>query len=66
MAFSINTHDRWGVVNVGSFETLEQARQAFRDICADPWYRQDGTVKGIELVQITPQGERQRLDWFGF
>jgi hypothetical protein len=66
MAFQINTHDSWGVVNVATFQTLEEARQAFRAICDDPWYRQDGTVKGVEVLEETTAGDGQRLDWFGF
>jgi hypothetical protein len=54
------------VVNVGQFATLEQARTAFRDLCADPWYRQDGTVKGAELLDCTDPAAPQRLDWFSF
>jgi len=44
----------------------EEARQAFDALRQDAWYRQDGTVKGIELVQTMAQGERQRLEWFSF
>jgi hypothetical protein len=66
MAFQINTHDSWGVVTVARFQTLEEARQAFRAICGDPWYRQDGTVKGVELVDETTVGVKKRLDWFAF
>lgn len=66
MPFSIYTHDSWGQVHVGDFSSLEDARQAFIALRQDAWYGQDGTVKGIELVQTTAQGERQRLEWFGF
>lgn len=66
MTFSLYTHDSWGQVPVGEFASLEDARQAFDALRQDPWYTQDGTVKGIELVQVTPQGERHRLFWFGF
>ena len=66
MPFSIRTHDAWGVVQVGAFGSLEEARMAFRELCDDPWYRQDGTVKGIELVQDSSGGTAQRLDWFSF
>ena len=67
MTFSIRTHDSWGVVTVGDFQSLEEARQVFTDICQDPWYKVDGTVKGVELVQVSPLGEEaQRLDWFSF
>ena len=66
MTFSICTHDSWGVVPVGDFQSLEEARQVFSDICQDPWYKSDGTVKGVELVVNSEAGEGQRLDWFSF
>ena len=66
MAFSTCTHDAWGVVTVGDFHSLEEARKAFSALCEDPWYRNDGTVKGLELVQRTPEGGVGRLDWFPF
>lgn len=66
MTFSITTHDAWGQVPVGDYAQLEEARAAFEALRQDPWYRQDGSVKGIELVEINPQGERQRLEWVGF
>jgi len=64
MTFSIRTHDSWGVVPVGDFQSIEEARQVFTDICQDHWYKSDGTVKGVELVQVSPSGEEQRLEWF--
>ncbi|MFM7235972.1 MAG: hypothetical protein ACKOYK_04250 [Cyanobium sp.] len=66
MAYSITTHDAWGQVPVGEYESLELARAVFVAMQQDPWYRQDGTVKGIELVEVNAQGERVRLEWFGF
>ena len=66
MTFSIRTHDSWGVVPVGDFQTLEQARQVFKSLCQDPWYKADGTVKGVELVVVSEAGEGQRLEWFSF
>ena len=65
-SFSIHTHDSWGVVTVGTFATLAEARRVFAELCHDPWYRQDGTVKGIALVQNLDGGEAQRIDWFAF
>jgi len=64
MTFSIRTHDSWGVVPVGDFETLEQARQVFTALCQDPWYKADGTVKGVELARSSPAGNGERLEWF--
>jgi len=67
MTFSIRTHDSWGIVPVGDFQSLEEAQQVFTDLCQDPWYKADGTVKGVELVQASPLGgEAQRLDWLSF
>ena len=66
MTFSIYTHDAWGAVPVGRFQSLEEAQQAFGALCDDPWYRQDGTVKGLELVEDRGAGATQRLAWHAF
>jgi hypothetical protein len=66
MTFSVHTHDSWGVVPIGDYTSLEEARKVFGALREDSWYRQDGTVKGIELVEHSPQGARQRIDWFAF
>lgn len=63
MPFTIQTHDSWGTVCVGTFQQLEEAQAAFRSLCDDPWYRQDGGVKGLELVENGAGGPR-RLEWF--
>ena len=64
MLYAIYTHDSWGVVKVADFPTEAEARQAFGTLCQDPWYRQDGTVRGLELLRTNADGEGQRLDWF--
>ena len=66
MSVLIRTHDAWGVVVVGEFASLEEGQRVFAELCQDPWYRQDGTVKGVELVQRTPFGSEERLQWFAF
>lgn len=66
MSFAIRTHDGWGVVTVASFPTLEEARSVFASLCQDPWYRQDGSVRGLELVQCAEGSQTQRLDWLAF
>jgi hypothetical protein len=66
MSFSISTHDSWGVVQVAECESLEEARNLFSQLCQDPWYREDGTVRGIELTEQSPNGNKQRLDWVAF
>ena len=64
--YALYTHDSWGQVKVAEFPTEAEARQAFGTLCQDPWYRQDGTVRGLELVRISADGEGHRLDWFAF
>ena len=66
MTFAINTHDAWGVARVGEFQSLQEARLAFAALCEDPWYRSDGTVRGVELVQTGAAAGAQRLAWFAF
>ncbi len=66
MTFAVNTHDSWGLVQVGRYPSLEEARQVFASICDDPWYKRDGTVKGVELVQAADTAGSQRLEWFAF
>lgn len=66
MAFTIYTHDSWGAVAVGSFQTLPEAQDAFKTLCSDPWYKQDGTVRALELTQDNSTGNRERLAWFAF
>ena len=66
MAFTIYTHDAWGTTGVGSFPTLSEAREAFNTLCQDPWYRQDGGIRGLELVADGQAGRHERLDWFAF
>lgn len=66
MSVLIRTHDAWGAVEVGEFASVEEGRRVFAELCQDPWYRQDGTVKGVELLNCSPSGTRERLDWFAF
>jgi hypothetical protein len=64
MSYAVNTHDSWGILQVGNYQSLEEAKQVFASICEDPWYKSDGTVKGVELVDNA--GTSQRLEWFAF
>jgi hypothetical protein len=66
MTYAVNTHDSWGIVKVGNYKSIEEARKVFSLICEDPWYKTDGTVYGVELVQDADAGAAQRLDWFAF
>jgi hypothetical protein len=66
MTLSIHTHDAWGNVNVGEFLSLDEAKHAFEQLCNDPWYRNDGTVKGLELIQTDAAGSVERLAWHAF
>jgi hypothetical protein len=64
MTYAVNTHDSWGILQVGNYQSLEEAKQVFASICEDPWYKSDGTVNGVELVDNA--GASQRLEWFAF
>ncbi len=64
MSYAVNTHDSWGILQVGNYQSLEEAKQVFASICEDPWYKSDGTVKGVEFVDNA--GASQRLEWFAF
>jgi hypothetical protein len=64
MSYAVNTHDSWGILQVGNYQSLEEAKQVFASICEDPWYKSDGTAKGVELVDNA--GASQRLKWFAF
>jgi hypothetical protein len=64
--FSIFTHDGWGQVHVGDYPSLDEARAVFAALRDDPWYRADGTVKGLELARTQPGGSQERLEWFAF
>jgi hypothetical protein len=64
MSYAVNTHDSWGILQVGNYQSLEEAKQVFASICEDPWYKSDGTVKGVELVDNA--GASERLEWFAF
>jgi hypothetical protein len=66
MTFTIYTHDSWGLVTVGHYQSLEEAREVFHALCNDPWYKDDGTVKGVELMQNAEGGAGLRIDWFAF
>ena len=64
MTYAVNTHDSWGILQVGNYPSQEEAKKVFESICQDPWYKSDGTVKGVELVDNSCTS--QRLEWFNF
>jgi hypothetical protein len=66
MTFAVNTHDSWGVVKIGNYQSLEEARTVFGDQCDDLRYKSDGTVKGVVLVQGAYAGAGQGLECFDF
>ena len=66
MAYAINTHDSWGIVNVWNYQSLEDARKVFSSIYEDLRYKSDGTVKAVVLVQGIDAGAGHGLEWFAF
>lgn len=58
MTFRLYLQDSWGRAHVGSFESLDQAREVFEALCQDRWCIDDGTVQGVEIVEENAGGER--------
>ena len=56
--YIVYTHDAWGRTNVGSFPVLEQAREVFNALCTDRWCNDDGTMRGLSLVEESADGVR--------
>jgi hypothetical protein len=66
MTYAVNTHDCWGVVKVGNYQSIEEARTVFADQCDDLRDKSDGTVRGVELVLGALIGSLGgRLRWGG-
>lgn len=57
MTYSVLTHDAWGSANVGSFPSLEQAREVFQALQKDRWFLADGTVRGLSIVETSAESE---------
>jgi hypothetical protein len=53
MTYSVLSHDAWGSANVGSFTSLEQAREVFEALQKDRWFLADGTVRGLSIVETS-------------
>jgi hypothetical protein len=49
--YGVYSHDGWGNTCVGECDTLAQAEELFRALRVDHWFLNDGSVKGISLVE---------------
>ncbi|SBO41980.1 hypothetical protein [Cyanobium sp. NIES-981] len=49
--YSVISHDGWGSTSVGEFASLAEAQELFRTLCADRWFRTDGAIKGLSIVE---------------
>ena len=58
MRYSLYLQDSWGRTDVGGFDSLQRAQEAFEALCQDRWCNDDGTVRGLALVEHSAQGER--------
>jgi hypothetical protein len=58
MRYSLFIQDSWGRTEVGSFEALQPAQEAFEALRQDRWCHDDGTVRGVLLVEQGAEGER--------
>ncbi|MEB3361454.1 MAG: hypothetical protein VKI42_04945 [Synechococcaceae cyanobacterium] len=58
MRYSLVLQDSWGRTEVGSFDALAPAQEAFDALRQDRWCNDDGTVRGVSLLERTAEGER--------
>ena len=58
MRYTIYLQDSWGRSDVGRFDAIDQAREAFEALRQDRWCNDDGTVRGLLLVEQAADGER--------
>lgn len=58
MRYNLYLQDSWGRTHVGGFDLLQSAQEAFEALRADRWCQDDGTVRGLTLVEQTLEGER--------
>jgi len=57
MTYAVNTHDSWGVVKIGNYQSLEEARTVFGDQCDDLRDKSDGTVgawRWFKVLSVDP------------
>ncbi|MFO0018240.1 MAG: hypothetical protein ACK52U_17035 [Synechococcaceae cyanobacterium] len=59
MQYRLVIQDSWGRTEVGSFEALEPAQEAFEALRQDRWCNDDGTVRGLSLLEQGAEGERE-------
>jgi len=65
MTYIVNSHDAWGTAALGEFQSLEQARDVFNALSNDRWFIADGGVKGLSIVDSSPEGGRT-IESFSF
>jgi len=58
MPFILYSHDSWGMANVGTFTTLEEAQTVFQAVCNDRWFLDDGTIRHLSIVEEGAAGVR--------
>ena len=66
MTYSVISHDAWGNTDVGSFPTLEQAREVFVALQSDRWFVTDGSVRGLSIVERRAGAEATTVERFRF
>jgi len=66
MTYTVLSHDAWGSADVGSFASLEQAREVFLALQNDRWFLADGSVRGLSIVQQTSGSEPCTVERFSF
>jgi hypothetical protein len=66
MTYTVISHDAWGSASVGSFTSLEQAREVFQALQNDRWFLADGSVRGLSIVEETAGAAPRTLERFSF
>ena len=66
MTYTVLSHDAWGSADVGSFASLEQAREVFQALQNDRWFLADGSVRGLSIVEQTTGSEPRTLERLSF
>ena len=57
MTYAVNTYDSWGILQVGNYQSLEEAKQVFASICPrfqESCHPSDQYIRGLEDMTNAP------------
>jgi hypothetical protein len=58
MRYIVRSHDAWGSIPVGEFQSQEEAQALLDSLRSDCWFIADGGMKGLSIVESGLEGER--------